>query len=63
MSNDELSVLKDHIAALTARVTQIEDLAAIRRLHWAYGYYIDYNDAQSVSQLVRLCFPMVSICF
>ena len=29
------------IAALTRRVTALEDVNAIRKLHFAYGYYID----------------------
>jgi hypothetical protein len=35
--------VEQRLAALEARVTQIEDVNAIRRLQWAYGYYIDYN--------------------
>jgi len=33
--------LKAEIEALSARVGRLEDEAAIRRLHHAYGYYID----------------------
>jgi hypothetical protein len=46
--------MPDHemrLAALEHRVGQLEDLNAIRRLHWAYGYYIDFNRAEDVVQL------------
>ena len=39
------------LAALEARVTELEDLNAIRRLQWAYGYYIDYNRPEEVAGL------------
>ena len=39
------------LAALEQRVGELEDLNAIRRLHWAYGYYIDFNRAEDVVQL------------
>ena len=39
------------LAALEHRVGELEDINAIRRLHWAYGYYIDFNRAEDVVQL------------
>ena len=39
------------LAGLEHRVGLIEDANAIRRLHWAYGYYIDFNRAEDVVQL------------
>lgn len=47
----EIEELKAAVAALTERVGIIEDSAAIRRLHWAYGYYIDYNWPDAVAEL------------
>ena len=35
------SALKAEMEALSARVGRLEDEAAIRKLHYAYGYYID----------------------
>lgn len=35
------AALRAEIEALTARVGRLEDAAAIRKLHYAYGYYID----------------------
>src|SRR5512145_812233 len=43
--------LAERLAALEQRVGELEDLNAIRRLHWAYGYYIDFNRAEDVVQL------------
>ena len=37
----ELNELKSQLAALTNRIDALEDTAAIRRLHYAYGYLID----------------------
>lgn len=37
--------------ALENRVGQLEDTNAIRRLHWAYGYYIDFNRPDDVAEL------------
>ncbi len=37
--------------ALEWRVGELEDLNAIRRLHWAYGYYIDFNRPDDVVAL------------
>lgn len=39
------------LAALEARVDELEDLNAIRRLQMAYGYYIDYNRPEEVAGL------------
>lgn len=39
------------LEALEKRVTELEDMAAIRRLHWAYGYYIDFNRPDEVAEL------------
>ena len=36
---------------LEHRIGELEDINAIRRLHWAYGYYIDFNRAADVAQL------------
>ncbi len=33
------------------KVGVLEDLQAIRRLHWAYGYYIDFNRPDEVADL------------
>lgn len=38
----ELADLKRAVAALTHRVDVLEDVNAIRRLHFIYGYFIDY---------------------
>ncbi|NMN06922.1 MULTISPECIES: nuclear transport factor 2 family protein [unclassified Novosphingobium] len=46
-----MSELEQRLADLEARVTQIEDVNAIRRLQWAYGYYIDYNRPEEVAGL------------
>lgn len=37
--------------AIEARVAELEDLNAIRRLQMAYGYYIDYNRPEEVAGL------------
>jgi hypothetical protein len=39
------------LQALENRVAELEDVNAIRRLHWAYGYYIDFNRADDVVEL------------
>lgn len=39
------------LAQLEHRVGELEDVNAIRRLHWAYGYYIDFNRADDVAEL------------
>ena len=43
--------VESRIAALEHRVQEMEDINAIRRLHWAYGYYIDFNRARDVANL------------
>ena len=35
-----MSDLEARLAALENRVGELEDINAIRRLQWAYGYYI-----------------------
>ena len=46
-----MSDLETRLAAVEHRVGELEDVNAIRRLHWAYGYYIDFNRAEDVVQL------------
>jgi len=46
-----MSELESRLEALEHRVGELEDINAIRRLHWAYGYYIDFNRAEDVVQL------------
>ena len=46
-----MTELERRLKALEHRVGELEDINAIRRLHWAYGYYIDYNRAEDVVQL------------
>ncbi len=46
-----MSDLAVRLSALEHRVGELEDINAIRRLHWAYGYYIDFNRAEDVVQL------------
>jgi len=46
-----MSDTETRLAALEHRVTTLEDMAAIRRLHWAYGYYIDFNRPDEVAEL------------
>lgn len=43
--------VETRLQALEHRVGELEDINAIRRLHWAYGYYIDFNRAEDVVQL------------
>ena len=38
----EVERLAQTVAALAARVDALEDVNAIRKLHYAYGYYIDF---------------------
>ena len=47
----ELEALKSTVAELSSRVGMLEDHNAIRRLHYAYGYYTDYNRAKELSEL------------
>ena len=46
-----MSEVETRLAALEARVNELEDLNAIRRLQMAYGYYIDYNRPEEVAGL------------
>jgi hypothetical protein len=46
-----MSELETRLKELEHRVGELEDINAIRRLHWAYGYYIDFNRAEDVVQL------------
>ena len=46
-----MSDMEGRLAALENRVGELEDVNAIRRLHWAYGYYIDFNRAKDVAEL------------
>ena len=46
-----MSDLEQRLAALEHRVGELEDINAIRRLHWAYGYYIDFNRPDEVADL------------
>src|SRR5690606_40739106 len=39
-----MSDMEQRLAALENRVGELEDINAIRRLHWAYGYYIDRSE-------------------
>ncbi|KAF7186402.1 hypothetical protein HII31_12259 [Pseudocercospora fuligena] len=47
----ELASLRTLVQSLTDRVTQLEDINAIRKLHFAYGYYIDTCSYADVVQL------------
>jgi hypothetical protein len=46
-----MSDVDKRLNALENRVGELEDINAIRRLHWAYGYYIDFNRAKDTSEL------------
>ncbi|MFM5953432.1 MAG: nuclear transport factor 2 family protein [Novosphingobium sp.] len=46
-----MSDTEARLAALEARVNELEDASAIRRLQNAYGYYIDYNRPEEVAGL------------
>lgn len=46
-----MSDTETRLNALENRVRELEDTAAIRRLHWAYGYYIDFNRPDEVADL------------
>ena len=46
-----MSELEARLSALEHRVGELEDINTIRRLHWAYGYYIDFNRADDVAEL------------
>jgi hypothetical protein len=47
----DLAQLQSELSALRHRVDTLEDAAAIRRLHWTYGYLIDYCQYEDVVQL------------
>lgn len=46
-----MSETEKRLAALEHRIGELEDINAIRRLHWAYGYYIDFNLPDEVADL------------
>jgi hypothetical protein len=46
-----MSDVETRLAKLEQRVGELEDINAIRRLHWAYGYYIDFNLPEQVADL------------
>ena len=46
-----MSDVEQRLAAVEHRVGELEDVNAIRRLHWAYGYYIDFNLPEQVADL------------
>jgi SnoaL-like domain len=46
-----MSDVEKRLAALEHKVGELEDVNAIRRLHWAYGYYIDFNRARDTADL------------
>jgi hypothetical protein len=48
---DSIAELTGKLEALTRRVDRLEDVNAIRKLHYAYGYYIDYNRPAEVVKL------------
>lgn len=46
-----MSDTEQRLADLEQRLGTMEDINAIRRLHWAYGYYIDFNRPDEVADL------------
>jgi hypothetical protein len=48
---NELDELKSSIFNLSKRVGNLEDINEIRKLHYAYGYYIDFCQYKEVVQL------------
>jgi hypothetical protein len=46
-----MSDVESRLADLEHKVGVLEDVQAIRRLHWAYGYYIDFNRPDEVADL------------
>lgn len=51
MPETDSTTLARRLDALEHRVGEMEDINAIRRLHWAYGYYIDFNLPDQVAEL------------
>ena len=51
MPDLDTATLFARIEGLDARIGELEDINAIRRLHLAYGYYIDFNRPEEVAQL------------
>src|SRR5689334_23379137 len=47
-----MSDVESRLAALEKKVTELEDINAIRRLQMAYGYYIDYNRPEETAALL-----------
>lgn len=47
----DVDVLRTQVAELTDRLSKLEDIAAIRRIQFAYGYYIDYCHYDDVVDL------------
>ena len=43
-----MSDLDTRLSVLEHRGDELEDINAIRRLHWAYGYYCDFNRAEDI---------------
>jgi hypothetical protein len=46
-----MSDVESRLAELEKKVTELEDINAIRRLQMAYGYYIDYNRPEETAAL------------
>lgn len=46
-----MSDMESRLAQLEKRVRELEDVNAIRKLQWSYGYYIDYNRPEEVAGL------------
>src|SRR3569833_3714706 len=51
MGESSMSDVEGRLAELEHKVGVLEDIQAIRRLHWAYGYYIDFNRPDEVAEL------------
>ena len=47
----EIEQLIANNAELEKRIGMLEDIAAIRRIHFSYGYYIDYNRPEETAAL------------
>jgi hypothetical protein len=48
---EELEALRQQLARLTMQVASLEDLSAVRRVQFAYGYYMDKGLYQEVVDL------------